>query len=274
MATVYWTGGAGDGVVSTAGNWSGGAVPAAGDTVVFGQTNSDITGTADNSWANMVVTAGFKGTFGVASAFTLVAITTKLTYGGSGTIAKIGCSGTVAAASLEHGPNQTFEAVSGTWTTLTNGLGQLVINAAAVVTTLQNAGGDVQAGYNSTAITTGFLAGSGTIRRTVTTAHVMRGTWISEDNGSTATGFSTALVHSGAIYNKRSTADEGGGTAHSIYPGGTITLVGNKGKVTTNAAIAITVSKWLGANFHYLGVPGQGVTATITAVGGGNVLIP
>jgi hypothetical protein len=40
---VHWTGGAGDGNLSTAGNWSTGAVPVAGDRVLFATGNDDIT---------------------------------------------------------------------------------------------------------------------------------------------------------------------------------------------------------------------------------------
>ena len=67
MATIYWTGGAGDGDWVTAGNWSGGAAPVNGDVVYIDRTTDNITLNLDQSAVTLdglFITSEFEGTIG------------------------------------------------------------------------------------------------------------------------------------------------------------------------------------------------------------------
>ena len=66
MATYLWTGTT-DGDWKTGGNWSGGVVPGAGDTVIFNTGDQTITGTSITGVAEIKILEGFTGTFGSTS---------------------------------------------------------------------------------------------------------------------------------------------------------------------------------------------------------------
>jgi prepilin-type N-terminal cleavage/methylation domain-containing protein len=69
----YWTGLAGDGLWSSAANWSTNQVPSGGDTVVFDHRCSNCTATVDRNFTiwKLSVTTGFSGTNTVAVGVTL-----------------------------------------------------------------------------------------------------------------------------------------------------------------------------------------------------------
>lgn len=64
MATKYWTGGAGTGLIATAGNWSDAAAPAAGDTLVFRDNAVDVApgqNSSGDTFAKVVFDASYTG---------------------------------------------------------------------------------------------------------------------------------------------------------------------------------------------------------------------
>ena len=82
MPTVRWNGGAGTGVVSTAANWEGGAVPAVDDIAIIASTDYDLSGTFTNKPAELHITGGWRGrnigSVGTALAIAAVAGTVTL----------------------------------------------------------------------------------------------------------------------------------------------------------------------------------------------------
>lgn len=260
--TVAWTGGAGDGVWATAGNWAAGtgsAPPANGDTVTIGYGNASIHGaTIATTTLTLNMLPSWGGIFGDDGPVIFSAGLTSLSFAGTGQSCNIACTGgTTTAASFTHTGSQ-VNITGGTWTTLTNAAGPMSIAAAAVVTTLNNGGGQITIGYNATAITT--LANSGTVTcmRNITTANLNRGTLTHMDNGTTTyTAVTTANVGNGASYNKRS-----GGTDTTInaLPGSRFSITGISGG-SAGTVTCTTANIWGGSDFRKAT---NGLTLTIT----------
>jgi hypothetical protein len=273
LATKAWTGGANDSNFMTAGNWSDGIAPANSDTLNVGATNQTINGQATGlTGITLKVFPGFGGTIGVDTPLTFGSIT-SLAYAGTGAKCVIGCTGTVTASESNHTVGE-FVISSGTWSAHVNGTGMLTIAAAAVVTSLLNAGGTVTAGYNATAFTTLTTAGTCTSHRVATTATVLRGTYTQRDNGTTNYNTHTTVnVHNGATYNKQS-----GGTDTTVnaYPGSTLTIYGTSGGSAGSVTVT-TLNEWAGSTIKDT-VPGLKLTITnripvgaSASVGGGGI---
>jgi hypothetical protein len=89
MAIKYWDGGAGTGVISTAANWDGDALPANGDTIIFSDNSANITGDLTSKTdLNMVVGNQWTGNFG-SSSTPLEMDLVSLEYSGTGSEAYI-----------------------------------------------------------------------------------------------------------------------------------------------------------------------------------------
>ena len=235
MSTRYFTGGANDGNFGTAGNWDTSTAPVNGDTVIIGATNQNITAGLATGLTSIVlkITAGYGGSIGDAS--NSLTFTGSLEYAGRGAFAKFGSGGTISAGVFNHTGGTAYVS-SGTWTSLTNGKGNIDIAAAAVVTTAYNVGGVFTAGYNATAFTTFNNSGMATISRACTTLNCKGGSVVSLDNGTTTyISNATVNVNNGAIYNKRSGGTD---TTVTVDPGGVLTIDGTSG----GAAGTVTVT--------------------------------
>lgn len=273
MALRIWNGAAADGNFGTAGNYVGGVAPVATDSVLFNQGNVDVTAglTPGFAIADLTVTPGYGGSIGdsTGAALTFTNITGTVSYAGMGAACRIGCSGTVAAASLSHTIG-TFYAVTGTWTLINNTAGNLVIPAATVVTTLQNIAGYVTAEYHATPFTTLTNAGTVVFKRVATTLNAKRGIAIQQDNGSSNyTSVVTANVENGGTYNKQSGGTD---TLVTVFPGGNFTTEKNAGGSTGTVTITSTV-RWAGGRTKTSALPGVTIVPNLTYVGaqtGGN----
>jgi hypothetical protein len=112
MASITWTGAAGDGNWNTGGNWLGSAAPAGADDVIFDRGSYNVT-TGPSSAINVTlkVTAGYTGswiatiTLGTISAFN---------FAGSGATYNLSATVTKCMAYIIRGT--TLQAVGGTWT--------------------------------------------------------------------------------------------------------------------------------------------------------------
>jgi hypothetical protein len=262
MATVYWTGGAGDGNIGTDANWSSGADPGVGDTVIFDRTSQTLTGTLANSPAIVLFTENFSGSGDI----TLPAVTTKLVYAGSGASMKVTATGTIALAELQHSAQQVFIAAgSSTWTRITNTAGQVTVLGAAPVTTFENLAGTATLYYNSTGLTTGnFLGGRTELFRACATGVVQNGRLTQHNDGSTTTNMSAiCTVYAGGVYNTRSTGTD---AAVTTMPGGAFTPEGAAGDFTIT-----TPTEYAGSSFPMVapGVTVAGIKVYRGAVSGG-----
>lgn len=271
MATALWTGGGNDGNWNTAANWSGGSgaggKPGAADDVLINATNQDITGVVTGiSITSLTVTNGYGGTIGSdGQPVTFTAVTGSIKYAGKGAACRLGSSGTVAAAEFSHVVGTVYLS-SGTWTSIINTYGNLDISVDPIVTTLENIGGTITVGYNSTAVTTFYNSGLATFKRNVTTFWAMGGTSIQQDNGTTNyTLVTTKHIAPTATYNKQS-----GGTdvTTNIFRGGNFTAENNSGGATGTVALG-TVNKRQGARTKTSAVPGVTFTVTLNAIGAG-----
>jgi len=256
MAVVYFVGAGNDGNWNTGANWSTGAVPQNSDTALIGATNQNlVAATVAQTGLTIVFTPGYGGN---VEGLTITNGGTLLRYAGTGASARFLSGGTFTAASLEHSGNQNVELASGTWTTVNNGMGGLLIGASAVVTTLNNTAGTVTAQYNATVFTTCSNAGTMVSYRSATTLNCKRGSYILLDNGTTTYTLSTTVnIENGAVYNKRS-----GGTdvTLNLFPGGTFTPAGTSGG-SGNAITITTANIWTGSTYIE-NVPGVTVTTT------------
>ena len=261
MATVkFWTGGASDGDFSNLSNWNEATAFANSDTYIIGATNQNITAGLTHAYTGitLIVTEGYGGSIGSGASPLSFSSVAALTYAGRGAFAKFGSSGTVTTASCDHVSGFVYIA-TGTWTELTNSMGNMDIAAAAVVTRLNNIGGTVTAGYNGTAFTNLFSGGTTTFRRNATNAYIMGGRTVQENNGmSNFTLIATILqVHRGATYNKRSSGAETAAT--QVFPGATYTVAGNTGGAAGGGATTVDVGPvvvWAGSKAVFTGVPG------------------
>jgi hypothetical protein len=253
MATFTWTGAAGDGDFSTAGNWLGGVAPAAdAQDYVFDRGSADLTaGLATGfSAANITITPGYAGKIGSESAaLTFTNVTGTIRYAGSGQWCKIGCSGTVAALQTSHSGG-TFHASGGTWTLITTAIGAVRVEASAVVTTLRNVNAlDVKVAASSTAITTLTNYGHTEITdRDVTTAN--NGAGRTRLKGTCDT---TKINLYGGEVNDQS---DGTATHVEAFPGARYTMSG----LTANKTIT-SRTRWAGATID---TTAPGVTVTLT----------
>ncbi len=129
-ATLIWTGGAGDGLISTAGNWSTALAPVAGDTLSFAGS----TGLAPNLSSSLAV-AGITFNTG-ASAFTLGGVGTYTTN--TGGIINSSTSTQTINNAITLGAAQTWSATSGAlvFNGNINNNGKLLTVAGAFGTTI------------------------------------------------------------------------------------------------------------------------------------------
>ena len=265
MALKVWNGGANNGTFLDAANWVGGVAPVATDSILINDTEQNINGVT-TAFAIVDFTVGprYRGTIGadgVSLIFTN--ITGTLQYGGSGAGIRIGCSGTCAAAKLEHTLGMVW-ITGGTWTSVINGTGNVDIAAAAVLTAGVNISGTMTIGYNATVITNLHNFGYCEFKRSATNVYAKRGTTVQKDSGSTTTQVTDLLqVENGAVYNKQS-----GGTEDSItvFPGGLFTIEGNTGGATGTLNLG-TITKYAGAKTKTRTMPGVIVTVTLSSVG-------
>lgn len=264
---VYWTDGAGDGNWATAGNWSttgaaspGSTPPANGDTATIGTSNRAIIGgTVATTTLTIKVLDGFGGTIGADTPLIFSNGTTSIVYGGRGFYANFG-GGTHATVTVNISGGQQCVFSSGTLTVLTTSGGSINIAAATVVTTLQNVGADVTAGYNATVFTTATNAGSLKTSRSCTTLNAKRGTVTQYNNGvTTFTLCTTVNIENGAVYNKQSGGTD---TTVNVFPGGLFTIVGNSGGANSTVT-ATTTNIWGGSRVIDVS---NGITLTTTKV--------
>lgn len=270
MATTKnWTGGGNDGDWSNLANWSDATAFANGDTFIVGATNQNITAGLTHAYTGVtiIVTSGYGGSIGTSSAALSPSSAALIRYAGRGAFAKFGSAGTVTLGDFQHTAGDVALS-SGTWTTLYNSAGSLVIDAAAVVTTGLNLAGSITAAYNATGFTTFTNAGAyAMIRRNITTLNAKRGVVIQENNGTTTfTAVTTSNIENGATYNKRSGGTD---TTANVFPGGTLTGDKNAGNASGTATIT-TVNRYVGSTVITTGLSGLNLTiGTDTTIGGG-----
>lgn len=204
------------------------------------------------------MTEGYGGSIGSGASPLSFSSVAALTYAGKGAFAKFGSSGTVTTAQCDHTTGFVYIA-TGTWTELTNSMGNMDIAAAAVVTRLNNIAGIVTAGYNATAFTNLYNGGTLTFKRNATNVYALAGRTTQENNGTAnytlvGTSSATALqVHAGAVYNKRSSGADV--STANVFPGGTYTVAGNAGGGATTVDVGPVVV-WAGSKATFTGVPG------------------
>lgn len=159
MATCVWTGGAGDGNATTAGNWDTG-VPVAGDTVYINATNQNIT-TGLGSVALALCVIGERYTGNLTVALTTGTITT-LYYRSGGQYGRI--NGSVTTGTVEIPRSRTLYIDSGTigGTRFMVASGNIEVAAAAVLTNCYNGMGTWTIYSNATKVTT-FVNAAGRV---------------------------------------------------------------------------------------------------------------
>ncbi len=141
MATYLWTG-TSSADWKTGGNWSGGVVPGASDTVIFNTGSQTITGTSITGVAKIKVLEGFTGSLGTSST-------------------PIAASGTDLFVSTEFGKVN----LNGTYTTAhisktKASTDAIVFGSSSVITTLRVTGGKGKIQVSSSTITNVELTGS------------------------------------------------------------------------------------------------------------------
>lgn len=268
MALRIWNGAAGDGNLSTAGNYVGGVAPVATDSLLFNQGNVDVTAglTPGFAIADLTITPGYGGSIGDASGnpLTFTNITGTLSIAGNGGSYKIAVSGTCASAQLSHTLGTVYLS-GGTWTLVTNTSGAVVIAASAVVVTGENIMGTWTDAYNATGYTTFNNGGKTTSKRNAATLNCLAGYFILQDNGSSNyTQVTTAAnVYNGATYNKQSGATD---ALVNVFPGGRFTTEKNAGGSTGTVTITSTVV-WAGGATRTAALPGVIIVPNISYKG-------
>lgn len=230
MATNSFTGGAGTGALTTAGNWSLAANPVSTNDVVIGLTAYDLTGDVSAGGtvdlASMLVTNGWYGTsFGDVATpvtFKCTAGDANFDFGPRCSLANIAVSGTAARVRIINSGTGQAVLSSGTITDLQGGVtGSVLLGGSTVATTLYTCASLFRAQYNATAITTTHVGGGGTLisDRTLTTAYVYG--FLRTQLTAAAT---SVYVAPGATFNLR-----GSGTHTNVYAyrGANINLDGN-----------------------------------------------
>tara|TARA_Y100001937_G_scaffold128752_2_gene207611 strand:- start:4322 stop:5173 length:852 start_codon:yes stop_codon:yes gene_type:complete len=206
MATVTWTG-ATDGDWNTTSNWSTGALPGAGDDVIFNSTSRDVTissSVAGTTYGSLKILDGFTGSLGVTGTKLEVMATSLLVATDQAKIHLDGHYTTAIITDMFPGtaasPNVTFGS-SSQFTTLriTGGKGAVEV-ASAGLTTVQMLGADqaVLSVLSTSSSFTNILMDSGTLTtaESFTTADVSGGTL--ELTG-TAGGTTINLTSTGAL---------------------------------------------------------------------------
>lgn len=257
MANRQWTG-ATDGVVSTNGNYTGGAAPTAGDSVFadIAPTNAMASGTFPALVTFQVTEAYGANNIGSAASPVTFGTVTTMRIAGSGTGYYM-TTGAVTTANFEM-PNGSTAIISGGTFTTTNITGcALEGGASAVFTNINSIGATGNVATNATSITS--LTGSGkwtVTSRDITTANVDPGMRLTI-KGSAALGTAgTVNIVGGGIFNHQSM---GTVTAANIRTGGTYTVAGNSG--SSGVATLTTANVWKGGT---LVEAVSGFTLTIT----------
>lgn len=185
MAVVTWTGTA-SGDWNTTGNWSTGALPGAGDDVIFNTTSRDVTissSVAGTTYGSLKILDGFTGSLGVSGTKLEVMATTLLIATDAAKIHLDGHHTTAIITDIHPGtaasPNVTF-GTSSQFTTLrmTGGNGAVEVASAGITTTQMLGAPQAVLSILSTASSvTNILMDSGTITtaETFTTADVSGG---------------------------------------------------------------------------------------------------
>lgn len=143
MGVITWTGSTGNGDFNDTGNWLGGVVPVAADSLVFDRGNYSLTANLAPAFAlaGITITAGFQGNIGTTSAaLTPTGNITFVRCSGRGAYYKIGSGGTVGTSvanrtQLNLQPGTQFVISSGTWHYIAGQGGELRVEAAAVLST-------------------------------------------------------------------------------------------------------------------------------------------
>lgn len=243
MATRTWLGV--DGNWNNTSNWSGGAVPVDGDSVVIADGTIDITSGLDQTGVNLVdLYISFGANIGSDGAYLTIGVTGKLTWIGSGQTVRIAAeAGGIAKAVIAPQGMGTFVvAGSGTYTLIEGGRqGRIEIASGATVTTLRTAGAGVYADAGTAFTTLDVAGGYAQTFRSVGTATVQSGARL--ETRSTAAVSTKVTTYPGGYFNHKSS----GTVAHSeAYPNAVATSAGSPYNFTlTNA------TTWVGGkNFQ------------------------
>lgn len=271
MPTTKWTGGAGDGNATTAGNWDNG-VPTAGYDVVVNATSQNIT-TGLGSVALNSCTVGNNYTGNLVASLTTGTITT-LNYYSGGQYGRFSGSVTIGTVAIPNGRQLYID--GGTWggTRLLVSGGTIEAAAAAALANIFNGSANWTIYANATRITS-FHNSSG---RVVTDGRNI-GQYVG-GYGSSLELRSTSVLADGSgtgyAFNGRNSTITFAGT------GGTSDTVRNEGVIDTRPAIAAqtitTLYEFPGSVVHELS-PGLGLIVTNelpfggTSTGGGLVQI-
>jgi hypothetical protein len=216
MATVTWTGTT-DGDWNTTSNWSTGALPGAGDDVIFNSTSRDVTissSVAGTTYGSLKILDGFTGSLGVSGTKLEVMATTLLIATDQAKIHLDGHYTTAIITDMFPGtaasPNVTF-GTSSQFTTLriTGGKGAVEV-AAAGLTTAQ------------------ILGANQAVLSVLSTASSFTNILMDSGELTTAEPFTTADVSGGIL---RLTGTAGGTTVNLT---GTGTLAHNSTGTVTN----------------------------------------
>lgn len=270
MAIVSWNGNAGDGTVTTAGNYVGGAAPNAGggDSViaVLAPSSPMTNGTfpalvdftvSDAYGVNPIGALGAPITFGN--------VTGTMTIGSRSPFVTVTTTGTVASAKFQCPLNNQIYIAGGTWTLVTaSQLFTLNVAASAVVVTGLNPGG---ATWICATNGTGFTTWSGAGRINTTTRNIAT---VNLDPGGVLTLLGSSVYTTGNIVaaqvNHQSSAAP---TTTNLRSNSVFTVIGNPNNTTTGGTINI----WTGSRVVDV-VPGCTMTYTASVIGIASSPIP
>lgn len=205
MATVTWTGGAGDGNWQTNGNWDTGAAPVATNDVVFNSGSISVTaGLTGNAYTvnSLTITENYTGSIGSgATALTLTAATT-LKCSGRGSYYKFAFNSTTAR--IDTATGVTVYLSSGTFATVYHsGKGGELKAESAVVTAYRGTSNAITLTADAaTAFTTLHTAGKVFTSRNIATFVGKGGSLLA--TAATAAITTSATLVKGDVFNHNS----------------------------------------------------------------------
>ena len=179
MATIYWDGGAGDNVFSTAANWSGDASPTDGDVCILGEDPSsgadNIAGGDMTALGTLTLIVGSKWTGNIGTASTALDMKlTRIEYSGATSICHIEADASVTVAAClvsDTGVGSVPFRLSGSGTVtslqVTGNRGKVEISGTRTVTSVELVGdgvNEVDMTYSGTCSGTNAKCNGGTLK--------------------------------------------------------------------------------------------------------------
>lgn len=198
MATVIWTGAAGDGNYSTSTNWSTGTVPTTSDDVVFSSDyNANVTGGLDQSGTtiNTFTVDGYTGTIGSKSGYLQIDPSSDVTFNGTGQsyldLGNANVDVFVSQTASTSAGSAGLHLLDSNMNTLsvTGGTVGVAYNAgeSSTIGTIKITTGTVLIGDSATITTITMLQGSVETKSNLTTLNIYGGTYLSEGSATITT---------------------------------------------------------------------------------------